>query len=112
MVGRELRSWGYLKSLQNRELRSYPKVSNHILVATDSPLDLCVPYLAGGSLLSGGSFTAECIMTSENELLKEKASKNGKFMEGQHEIQPALRSKTMKSSMVAIPVHQPGFHVR
>ena len=28
---RELRSLGYLKSLQNRELRSYPQVSKHIL---------------------------------------------------------------------------------
>ena len=25
MLGRELRSWGYLKSLHNRELRSYPQ---------------------------------------------------------------------------------------
>ena len=30
--GGELRSWGYLKSLHNRELRSYPQVSKHILV--------------------------------------------------------------------------------
>ena len=30
MLGRELRSWGYLKPLHNRELRSYPQVSKHI----------------------------------------------------------------------------------
>ena len=32
MFWRELRSWGYLKSLYKRELRSYLQVSNHILV--------------------------------------------------------------------------------
>ena len=32
VLGRELRSWGYLNSLQNRELRSYPQVSKYILV--------------------------------------------------------------------------------
>ena len=31
MFWRELRSWGYLKSLYKRELRSYLQVSNHIL---------------------------------------------------------------------------------
>ena len=31
VLGRELRSWGYLKSLHNRELRSYPQVSKLIL---------------------------------------------------------------------------------
>ena len=31
MLGRELRSWGYLESLHNRELRSYPRVSKYIL---------------------------------------------------------------------------------
>ena len=31
MLGKELRSWEYLKSLHNRELRSYPQVSKHIL---------------------------------------------------------------------------------
>ena len=32
MLGRELRSLGYLKSLHNGELRSYPQLSKHILV--------------------------------------------------------------------------------
>jgi len=31
VLGKELRSWEYLKSLHNRELRSYPQVSKHIL---------------------------------------------------------------------------------
>ena len=32
VLGRELRSWVYLKSLHDRELRSSPSVSKHILV--------------------------------------------------------------------------------
>ena len=36
MLGRELRSWGYLKSLHKRELRSYPQVSKYILVMWNS----------------------------------------------------------------------------
>ena len=31
MLGRELRSWGYLNPLHNGELRSYPQVSKQIL---------------------------------------------------------------------------------
>ena len=31
MLERELRSWGYLKSLHNRELGSYPQASKYIL---------------------------------------------------------------------------------
>ena len=40
MFWRELRSWGYLKSLYKRELRSYLQVSNHILEGV-SPIKKC-----------------------------------------------------------------------
>ncbi len=53
MLGRELRSWGYLKSLHNRELRSYPQVSKYILLfffglgGWYSPRKECVWNMAG-----------------------------------------------------------------
>ena len=42
MLGKELRSWEYLKSLHNRELRSYPQVSKHIYWLNDCARYWCL----------------------------------------------------------------------
>ena len=45
MLGRELRSWGYLKPLHSRELRSYPQVSKHISALNNLFGNFCLAQL-------------------------------------------------------------------